>query len=256
MIAVIFKWQIERLGRKKDQAAKERLGTVIPKHKFLPDLRSAGALAPEYYYPLIADGKIQPHQSELAGFTPDGIRLGNGLEIPCDLVVLSLGSKTPSFPFLPEKYRHLLEHEQDGPQLYRHLIHPRIPRVGFAGFNHCFMHIPAVEVGTLWLCATLRGEIRLPPVEEMEAGIERIREWKRTHIQFEPSRAIAVNTRFQQYIDILLKELALTPYRKLPNVFAEIFGRYGSTDYRYVVDEYNRARSKRSQPLTTLPVDT
>jgi len=170
--------------------------------------------------------------------------------------VLSLGSKTPIFPFLPKQYRQLLESEPDGAQLYRHLIHPRIPRLGFAGFNHGFMHIPAVEIGTQWLCAYLRGEIKLPPVEEMERSIEHIRAWKRTNIQFEPSRSVAVSTRFQQYIDILLKDLRVSPYRKLPNIFAEIFGRYGSSDYKDVVEEYNSKSTRGSEQLTPLQLDT
>ena len=86
--------------------------------------------------------------------------------------------------------------------------------------------------------------------------MDRIREWKRANIQFEPSRSVAVNTRFQQYIDILLKELGVSPYRKLPNVFAEIFGRYGSSDYTKIVEEYSRAAGRRSAPLTALPMDT
>ncbi|HXD09981.1 MAG TPA: hypothetical protein VN653_07965, partial [Anaerolineales bacterium] len=150
----------------------------------------------------------------------------------------------------------LLECEPDGAQLYRHLIHPRIPRLGFAGFNHGFMHIPAVEIGTQWLCAYLRGEIKLPPVEEMEESIERVRAWKRANIQFEPSRSVAVNTRFQQYIDILLKDLGISPYRKLPNIFAEIFGRYGSSDYAGVVKEYNSRSTRGSEKLIPLQVDT
>jgi len=256
MIASLFKWQIERLGKSRDQAARDRLSAVIPKHKFLPDLRSAGALAPESYYPFVAEGKIEPHLSELAGFSENGLLLKNGSEIPCDLVVLSLGSKTPTYPFLPQQYRRFLESESDGAQLYRHLIHPRIPRIGFAGFNHCFMHIPAVEIGTLWLCAYLRGEIKLPPIEEMESSMERVRQWKRAHIQFEPSRLVAVNTRFQQYIDILLKDLGISPYRKLPNLFAEIFGRYGSADYEGILEEYDHRNKRRSEPRALLQVDT
>jgi len=256
MIEAVFKMQIERLGKNNDQAAKDRLNAVIPTHKFLPDLRSAGALAPESYYPLVADGKIQPHQGELSGFTRNGIQLQSGCEIPCDVAVLSLGSQTPVFPFLPEKYRRLLESEPDGAQLYRHLVHPRIPRIGFAGFNHGFMHIPTVEVGTLWLCALLRGEIKLPPVEEMERSIEHIRAWKRANIQFEPSRSVAVNTRFQQYIDIILKDLGVSAYRKLPNIFAEIFGRYGASDYKDIVSEYDRQSARGSIQRTPLEVDT
>jgi dimethylaniline monooxygenase (N-oxide forming) len=256
MIAAIVKWQITRLGRNRGQSVKDRLNAVIPTHKFLPDMRSAGALAPESYYPMVAEGKILPHQSEVAGFSRDGLQLKSGGEVPCDLVVLSVGSQTPIFPFLPDPYRQMLEGEPDGAQLYRHLIHPHIPRLGFAGFNHGFMHIPAVEIATLWLCAYLRGEIKLPAVEEMERSIEHIRAWKRANIQFEPSRSVATNTRFQQYIDILLKDLGVSPYRKLPNIFAEIFGRYGSSDYADVVEEYNNKSTRGSHPLIPMELDT
>jgi dimethylaniline monooxygenase (N-oxide forming) len=254
MIASVFKWQITRLAKKQDQAAQDRLKTVIPTHKFLLDMRSAGALAPESYYPLVAEGKILPYQSEVAGFSRDALLLQDGREIPCDIVVLSVGSQTPTFPFLPEKFRRILECEPDGAQLYRHLIHPRIPKLGFAGFNHGFMHIPAVEVGTLWLASYWRGDIKLPSVEKMEASMERVHAWKEENIQFEPSRSLATSTRFQQYIDILLKDLGISPYRKLPNIFAEIFGRYGSADYETVLEEYNSGA--RGQQLTPLEVDT
>jgi dimethylaniline monooxygenase (N-oxide forming) len=172
------------------------------------------------------------------------------------VVVLSTGYLTPTFPFLPDLYRVLLEAETDGPQLYRHLIHPRIPRLAFAGFNHGYMHVPSAEIGTQWLCAYLRGELELPPVEEMERSIEHVRQWKRENIKFENARSCAVSTRFQQYIDILLKELEVSPYRKLPNPIAELFSRYEASDYKGVYEEYERAKSKRTAPLKTLPLDT
>jgi cation diffusion facilitator CzcD-associated flavoprotein CzcO len=255
-ISSVFRFQALRYGRGKDKTANDRLERVLPAHRLIPDLRSAAAIVPDEYFPLVAAGKIKPYHAELAGFSQEGVILKNGETLPCDLVVLSLGSQTPIFPFLPDKYRHLLEGEQDGVQLYRHLIHPRIPRMGFAGFNHGFMHIPEVEIGTLWLIAVLRGELALPPVEEMERSIERIRSWKRANIQFEPSRSCATNTRFQQYLDILLKDLGVSPYRKLPNVFAEVFGRYAAADYGGVLDEYNRRTAHRTRPLTPLRLDT
>ncbi|MBL8061952.1 MAG: hypothetical protein JNK32_02960, partial [Anaerolineales bacterium] len=240
----------------KDQAARERLKTLVPTHKILHDFRSSGALGPENYYPLVAQGKILPQQAEIAGFTEQAIKLTNGAEIPCDLAVVSIGYLTPTFPFLPEKYRKILEAEKDGAQLYRHLIHPRIPRLAFAGYNHGSMHVPAVEVGTQWLCATLRNEISLPTAEEMEKSIEHIRQWKRENIKFENARACAVSTRFQQYIDILLMELGISPYRKLPNIFAEIFSRYEASDYKNIHEEYERNKARRTMPLKALPLDT
>lgn len=86
--------------------------------------------------------------------------------------------------------------------------------------------------------------------------MESVRGWKREHIKFENARSCAVSTRFQQYIDIMLKELGVSPYRKLPNVFAEVFSRYEASDYRGVFEEYERAKAKRTAPLKALPLDT
>jgi dimethylaniline monooxygenase (N-oxide forming) len=256
LIQSIVLFQLKRNGNGKDQAAQERLKVLIPEHKILMDFRSSGALGPENYYPLVAAGKILPYHSEIECFSYDAVQLKNGLVIPCDVVVLSVGYLTPTFPFLPEKYRSMLEAEKDGVQLYRHLIHPRIPRLAFAGFNHGYMHVPTGEIGTQWLCAYLRGELQLSSLEEMERSLEYVRDWKRANIKFENARSCAVSTRFQQYIDILLKELDVSPYRKLPNVFAEIFGRYEASDYRGVYEEYERKKAKRTTPLKTLSLDT
>jgi dimethylaniline monooxygenase (N-oxide forming) len=255
-IQSIVKFQLERTGKGRDQAAKDRLKVLIPEHKILMDFRSSGALGPEDYYPLVADGKILPYHSEIECFSYDSVQLKDGRVIPCDLVVLSVGYLTPTFPFLPEKYRTLLEAEKDGVQLYRHLIHPRIPRLAFAGFNHGYMHVATVEIATQWLCAYLRGELELPSIEEMERSMEHVRDWKRENIKFENARSCAVSTRFQQYIDILLKELEVSPYRKMPNPFAEVFSRYEAADYKGIFEEYERRKAKRTAPLKTLPLDT
>jgi dimethylaniline monooxygenase (N-oxide forming) len=255
MIANVVRLQHSRALRGKDADAKRRFQAVQPPHAILPDLRSAAALAPTNYFAYLADGKIEPHQAQVTGFTKDAIQLSTGETIQNDLTILSVGSKSPAFPFLPAEYRKLLESEEDGAQLYRHLIHPRIPRMGFAGFNHGFMHVPAAEVGTLWLSALMDGTLTLPSVDEMEASIEYVRQWKRDNIHFEPSRSCAINTRYQQYIDTLLMELGLSPYRKTPNVFAEIFAPYSANDYRNIVTEYQKRYKDQRQPvaLKTLP---
>jgi hypothetical protein len=83
-----------------------------------------------------------------------------GRELACDLVVLSLGW------------------------------------VAFAGFNHGFLHVPAVEIAMVWLAAHLRGDLALPVAAEMERCIDELRAWKRRHTLFEPSRGCAIHTRF------------------------------------------------------------
>ena len=164
--------------------------------------------------------------------------------------------RTPEFPFLPPEYRELLEREPDGPQLYRHLLEPGIPRVAFAGYNHGFMHVPAAEMGALWLAALLDDALTLPDTASMRATIEHVRDWKRAHVHFEASRSCAVNTRFQQYIDVLLADLGFSPYRKLPNLFAELFAQYGARDYSGLVDAYIARRARGSVVRTPVPMPT
>lgn len=240
----------------KGRAANRRLDTLIPRHRFIGDLRSAAALTPPDYYRLVAEGRVEPCHGEISRFSGQAVHLKDGRSITCDQVVLCVGSEQPRFPFLPDKYRRLLESEDDGVQLYRHVLHPDIPRFACAGYNHGFMHVPAAEIGMIWLCAYLNGDIVLPDREVMLRCIEATREWKRKHINYEPSRSCAVNTRFQQYLDIMLQELGVSPYRKMPNLFAEIFAQYGAEDYRGVFDEYLKKSKKRNTPLKPLPLNT
>ena len=244
-IRAILKTRLKLIAKKSGDGAAERLKLVTPTHRLLPDLRSALALAPINYYEYVASNDITPYHGELAGFDEEGLVLTNGTRIACDTVVLSTGSKKPAYRFLPEEYRRLIEGEDDGTQLYRHMLHPGIPSLAFAGLNHGFMHVPSAEVGALWLCALLDGKLKLPSETEQLAVIESIRNWKRENIHFEPSRSCAVNTRFQQYNDIVLKDLGLNPYRKMPNVFAELFAGYGAGDYTGIVEEFLATRNER-----------
>src|ERR1700751_650168 len=120
------------------------MAALLPDETIPFQMRSAVALAPDGYYPAVIAGAIEPVRGEVAGFTERGLVLGDGRELACDVVVMSLGSPSPRFPFLPAEHRAALEAEPDGAQLYRHLWHPRIPRVAFAGFNHGFLHVPGV----------------------------------------------------------------------------------------------------------------
>lgn len=234
---------------------RRRMELLRPESPLTFEMRSSIALAPEAYYPYVAQGRIEPHRGEPVGFSEHGLRLKDGRELPCDLVLLATGFQPPRFPYLPERYRGLLESEPDGPQLYRHLLHPHIPRLAFAGFNHAFLHIPGVELGMLWLGAWLRGDLVLPPVEEMERCIAQVRQWKREHSLFEGTRGCAINTRFHQYFDVMLGDLGLRPYRK-SNPLAELVEGYSAGDYSGLFEEYERTRATLERPRRPLPLAT
>jgi dimethylaniline monooxygenase (N-oxide forming) len=260
-IARLMWIQHTRDARADERGARERVARLRPRQGAVIDMRSATAIAPPTYFRLVAEGKIEPIPAELLGFDETGVRLGSvegqpaPTELPAELVVLALGSASPVFPFLPQRYRDLLESEPDGAQLYRHLLDPRIPRMAFAGLNHGFLHVPSVEVATLWLSAMLRGELELPEPDAMIGTIERIRTWKRAHVGFEPSRGCATSTRYQQYLDVMLGDLGFSPYRK-SNPLSEFFARYGAADYAGLVEAFQRRRSEGPLHLRPQPLDT
>lgn len=255
MIGGLMRLQTGLHGWHRDPAVRRRMAVLRPTNTFPFEMRSASALAPDRYFPLVIDGRIEPYRGEPAGFTETGLRLADGRELACDLVVLSTGFQSPRFPFLPPHHRRWLEGEPDGVQLYRHLLHPRIPRLAFAGYNHGFLHVPSVEIATLWLCALLRGDLELPPTAELERRIEEIRAWKRAHSLFEPSRSCNTSTRFHQYLDVLLGDLGLSPYRK-SNPLAEVVAPYTAADYTGLIDEYEQARTAMRLPRRPLPLST
>jgi cation diffusion facilitator CzcD-associated flavoprotein CzcO len=250
----ITDWLVRReeglTRRYADKAAAARMALMNPQYPVSAQLR--GTLAPDGFFDAIADGSITPHLASATGFTEDALLLDDGTSIRADIVILAIGFKTPDLPFLPPDVRAAMAENPDGTQLYRHVLHPRLKRLGFAGFNHNPFHIPGVEIGTTWMAAVMAGDIILPTPDEMEASTHRVRDWKRQHTIFEPTRAYWVSNRFHNYLDTLLMELGVRPWRKR-NPFAEIFAAYDPTDYAGVIEEYERARGK---PRHTLPLDT
>lgn len=236
-IATLFLFQ-HRKNANLGPINKNVLDVVIPpKQQFTYDFRSASAVAPNKYYEYIAHKKIMPHQGELSSFFEGGVILSDGTKIEANLVCMCCGNDAPTYEFLPEKYAQYLS-IKGGPSLYRHQIDPRIPNLGFAGYNHGFLHIALAEIGALWQVAAYQKNIQLPPLEEMLASAERVAQWKIKHSSYESTFNIAVNTRYQQHLDILLQDIGISQWRKLPNIFAEVFSRYDPTDYKGVIKEY------------------
>ncbi len=244
-IANLFRFQHKRDAKLAGKDPSVLDAVMPPNSQFMPDLRSATALAPERYYEHVAHGRISPVRGEVTAFDADGLVLADGEKVTADLVCVCCGNDAPRLPYLPDKYRAILEAQEGGPALYRQLIDPRIPRLGFAGFNHGFLHIALVEIGALWQVAALRGDLDLPSQADMLASAERVAAWKRAHSTFEPTYNIAVSTRYQQYLDILMQDLGLSQWRKLPNPLAELFARYDPTDYKGAVKQYLAKREKR-----------
>jgi hypothetical protein len=240
-------------GRLRSKPARDRLKLVTPEGPVTIQLR--GTMAPPTYYPSVASGKIVPVQGNFAALTTEGVKLSDGRVIPAEMVVLAIGNDKPSFSYLPAAYRDMMTSAEDGVQLYRHILHPRIPRLAFIGFNHGVFHIPASELSAIWIEALMSGDLVLPSAEEMEASSARVAAWKRANTNFEPQRGFTTSNHFHQYFDVLLGDIGVSARRK-KNAIAETFSPYGPADYLTVTDEYVAGRAKRTAPLHPLPLDT
>lgn len=171
--------------------------------------------------------------------------------MPCDMIVPAVGSPTPTFSLLPQKYREAILNG-----LYRHIIPPKVPNLAFAGFNHSFLHIPGVEIASLWLLAKWLGYLVMPPRDAMNASISRVHEWKAQHSLPDSGINFGVSSRYHQYFDLLLGDLRMRKYRKMPNVIAEIFGWYQPSDYTGLCEEFREMMaSNGTQKWKCLDVD-
>mmetsp|Transcript_30106 Transcript_30106/g.72264 ORF Transcript_30106/g.72264 Transcript_30106/m.72264 type:complete len:563 (-) Transcript_30106:98-1786(-) len=244
--------KISQLPKKERLAAKERLELITPpKDQFVKDLRSAFAMCPENYMANVASGRLQVKQAEVEAFTPFGLKLSNGEEVEADVVCICCGNESPSYShfFDPNEREGAIlkesEAQEGGIVLYRHVIHPSIPGLGFSGNNHGFLHTSLVELGALWMVAAFESDLELPTVEEQLASANRVAQYKQENSTFEPTYNMAVSTRFQQHLDMLCQDLGLNPWRKLPNPVKEYFQRYGPGDYASCVEEYMQRRQRR-----------
>ena len=112
---------------------------------------------PEFYR-LIRKGVIQARRTGVRGFTISEVVLESGNKIAADLVVLATGWKT-DYAFLPEAVRARLQLEADGLYLYRHIVHPDLPRLAFIGNASSISSVLTYSLQARWLGDLLSGKI-------------------------------------------------------------------------------------------------
>lgn len=54
---------------------------------------------------------------------------------------------------------------------------------------------------------------------------------------------------------MLLVDLGLSPHRKLPNIYQELFGVYGAGDYTNIFKEFERHLLTITEPLHPVDID-
>jgi len=210
---------------------------LIPDVPFELDATGEGTMVarPEFF-PLIHNGRISAHRSEIERYTPTGIVLRDGTELAVDCVVLATGWQN-DFGYLSDSAREALGTDDDGFYLYRHMMHPDLPNLAFVGRATAVSNILTHGLQARWLADLLTGRISLPARTEMLREIEAIETWKRSWMPHSRARSTRVFMHAQYYHDELMRDIGADPLRKR-GFFAplkELLAPYEPRDYRAIV---------------------
>ncbi|KAF1841193.1 cofactor FMO1 enzyme is FAD [Cucurbitaria berberidis CBS 394.84] len=129
---------------------------------------------------------------------------------------------------------------------FRRLVVPELAARGdrsilFPGHIHSAFTPLAAELQALWGVSWMLGWRDLPPREEMEFEAATFNAWTRKRYLEQGKKHSYFIYDYIPYIDTLMKDLGLNPFRK-SNVFEEWFVRYKPSDYSTILDEYRNIR--------------
>jgi cation diffusion facilitator CzcD-associated flavoprotein CzcO len=222
--------------------------SLIPRTRIELDAFGESLMAPRpELYRLIRLGTIEAHRTEIAELTPTGVVLRDGVRIDADLVVAGTGWVT-DYSFLPQDVRAALDLQADGLYLYRHMVHPAVPRLVFVGANASTVsNTTTYSLQARWLADLVQGRHVLPPGDAMLRDIEEMKAWKRSWMPFGPARGARLHAHQLHYWDELLRDVGagVTRKRGVWAPFKELLDPYEPNDYRSIVSGEWRQPSRR-----------
>ncbi|WP_376099845.1 NAD(P)-binding domain-containing protein [Roseomonas sp. CCTCC AB2023176] len=132
------------------------------------------------FYRMVADGRIRALRGTIGQYEGGAVVTSGGERVAADLVILATGWHQ-ELPFLGERERAALVEPDGAWRLYRNIVNPRLPSLGFVGFNSSFATTLSADLGARWLARYWDGLlVRQPMPAEMEAEIERSLTWRRS----------------------------------------------------------------------------
>lgn len=182
---------------------------MVPKHRIEDQISCSLGVAPEGFYKKVLSGAINARQTSIARMEGKNVVLSNGDSIQPDLIVFGTGF-SQELPFLEPAYKSIIMGASGQYRLFRNIVHPQVPQLGFVGFNSSLFTTLTSEVAANWLVAYAEQRLALPSLNEMVADMDHMEKW-RTH-----SRPIASEfsgtciAPFNYYhLDLLMKDMGL-----------------------------------------------
>jgi dimethylaniline monooxygenase (N-oxide forming) len=211
--------------------------SLVPDHPLPTGFENIG-IGVEFY-DVLRRGQLVTKRARIARFEgPTTILLDTGDRVEADVVISATGWQQ-RLDFLDSELRR--EVLKDGRfHLYRHILPPRAPRVGFIGYASSIACQLTSEIAAHWLSQCFRGELKLPAVADMERDISRVHAWAN---EVFPARTEGyfVGPFVAHYIDELMRDMRLETHRTR-HLLYEYFTPFWPPRYRDVGEDRRRAR--------------
>jgi cation diffusion facilitator CzcD-associated flavoprotein CzcO len=221
---------------------------MVPKHRIEDQISCSLGVAPDGFYDKVRSGLIKAKQTEIDRIEGRQVYLTNGEVIQPDLIICGTGF-SQSLPFLESKYREVLIGADGGYRLFRNIIHPQIPQLGFIGFNSSLFSTLTSEIAANWFVKYVEGSLHLPATTDIQKDVQYMADWRRTErpVSAEFSGTCVAPFNFM-HLDQLMRDMGLpaTATRWWPY---EFFKPINPKDYRILL-----ARATKKAPVAPTPV--
>ncbi len=178
-----------------------------PAHSFGDQITTGFLVSPEGFFDHVKSGKIRTHHATVTRFDNQGVELSNQERLSADVVILGTGFRQ-ELPFLDSDVREIIVDREGRFHLYRYLLNPEIPDLGFVGYNSSLFTPITSELGARWLAAYRFGRMTLPAKETMHDSIEsELKIGKAVRPLARRFTAVNVAPYTYHYLDTLLRDL-------------------------------------------------
>ncbi|WP_349368072.1 NAD(P)/FAD-dependent oxidoreductase [Salinarimonas sp.] len=157
---------LSKLGMRPDKPIEETIYCGLP-------------VATEGFFELLHQGRITAYRGTFDHYEDGHVVLTGGERLPVDVAIQATGWKL-GVSYLPEAVLDAIR-EPDGQfRLYRLIVNPDVPDLGFVGFNSSFASVLTSEIAAEWLVRFVDGMLVPQPTKEaMNAAIEEHLRWRR-----------------------------------------------------------------------------
>ncbi len=215
-------------------------GHMVPEVPVISGIENNG-IGDEFYRVLQNNGRAATRRGRIISFSDNNkLLLDTGEELDADIVIFATGWKQ-DVTFLGDELRR--EIRRDGWfQLYRHILPPEEPRMGFIGYASSGNAPLTSEISAHWLSQHFRGELTLPDQDEMKQEISKVRRWTQKVFP-RRNEGYFIGAYVGSYVDELMSDMGLQ-IRRTGNLFNEYWKPMWGIRYRGVEEERKRLRKR------------